>query len=206
MRHKPAAFLSAHPFRAVAAHNKSGEQVRLLFDAASVLESLRSYTSLMFYGDDGYSFTAVGIIKHFDSAKAITFETERDKFSKFQASRPKFDLVIDMEFAKGRKPDRYIGMTIVASGSEKGKFAGFRKEFRSHDPLVDWVEMITFTKDHPANYWPDNSSFHEFVHHIPGYRFVLDDEEAEVLVRNPDEAVAGPEQGVIIKDIDEPSI
>jgi hypothetical protein len=206
MRHKPAAFLAAHPFRAVSAHNKAGEQVRLLFDAASILESLRDYTSLVFYGDDGYDFTAVGIVKHFDSAKAITFEDERAAFSKFQTSRPKFDLIIEIEFAKGRKPDRYIGMTIAASGSQKGKFAGFRKEFRSHDPLVDWVDMITFTKEHPANYWPDNSSFHEFVHNIPGYRFTLDEEGAEVLVRDPDEPVAGPEQGVIVKNVDNPVI
>lgn len=200
MRHKPEAFLAANPFRAVAAHNKAGDQVRLLYDAASILESLRDYNSLVFYGDDGYVFTAVGIVKHFDPAKAISFEDDREKFSKFQASRPTFDLVIDIEFAKGRKPDRYIGMSIVASGRTTGKFAGFRKEFRSHDPLVDWFDMIAFTKEHPANYWPDNSSFHEFVHNIPGYRFVLNEEEAEVLERDPNEAAAGPEQGVIIAE------
>ncbi len=199
MRHKPGTYLSKHPYRVISAHNERGEQLRLLYDDASVLACLRDYTYLTLYGDEGYPIAEVGIVKHFEDSKAITLEDNMASMQKFLARRPKLRLVIEIKFGTRRKPDRYIGMTIEASGMETGALAGFRKEFRSHDPLVDWVDMINYVKAHPASYWPDNASFHEFVHSIPGYRFVLDEKGAEVLVRDPDEAVAGPEQGVIVQ-------
>jgi len=86
-------------------------------------------------------------------------------------------------------PPSYAGITISTTETEVARFY-------SDDPLVDWGHMITHMQSHPGHYMT-SSSFEEFSWYVPGFRFILNADNKEILAIDHHDFLDGvaPENG-----------
>lgn len=92
-------------------------------------------------------------------------------------------LVVAIDYDEG-EPDSYRGIVVTRGGEVVA-------EWRSGNPPADWAAFRAWGAETGAAVM-ETSSLTHFVQDVPGWRFILDEAGAEILVEDPEDERLSP--------------